>query len=258
MVARVGGGSSPQDWFYGLPPITRCYFSAVLLLTATTSFGLVSAPQLHLDFTSLWQRFEIWRLATSFCFFGPFSFPFLIQLYMLVQYSERYEVSPFNTGGGGTPADYAWMLGFGAVFMSCAAYLFQLPFLGSAMVFMILYTWSRKNPDSPASMFGFQLQAFYLPWALVGFHLLIGNSIFMPLLGIGVGHLYYFLVEIAPAQANFEVIKTPGFFIDYFGGPASGASGAAVGQAPRGAAGAPPPRAQGGYTWGSGRVLGAN
>ena len=52
---------------------------------------------------------------------------------MLVQYSERYEVvltlrtntaqwfsargataaqvSPFNTGGGGTPADYAWMLG---------------------------------------------------------------------------------------------------------------------------------------------------
>ena len=45
MVARVGGGSSPQDWFYGLPPITRCYFSAVLLLTATASFGLVSAPQ---------------------------------------------------------------------------------------------------------------------------------------------------------------------------------------------------------------------
>jgi hypothetical protein len=87
--------------------------------------------------------------------------------------------------------------------MSCAAYLFQLPFLGSAMVFMILYTWSRKNPDSPArwvlfrrrhrrravvyvsfsalSMFGFQLQAFYLPWALVGFHLLIGT------LGLGGG-----------------------------------------------------------------------
>jgi hypothetical protein len=35
-----------------------------------------------------------------------------------------------------------------------------------------------------------------------------GNSIFMPLLGIGVGHLYYFLVEIAPAQANFEVARS--------------------------------------------------
>merc|ERR1719164_130262 len=99
------------------------------------------------------------------------------------------------------------MLTFGIVTMTTAAFFFGLPFMGPSMVFMILYVWARMNPESPASLFGFQLQAFYLPWALVAFHILIGNSVFMPLLGIGVGHLYYFLVDIAPDQVGVDLIR---------------------------------------------------
>ena len=175
MVRNVGAGASPEEWFRSLPPITRWYFATVLLLTAAASFGVINPTQLLLDLPRLWQKFEVWRIPTSFAFFGGFSFPFLIQLYMLVQYSERYEASPFNTGGGGTTADYAWMLAFGAmVMMALALVMPGLVLFGPSMVFMILYMWARKNPESPASMFGFQLQAFYLPWALVAFHILIG------------------------------------------------------------------------------------
>ena len=175
MVRNVGAGASPEEWFRSLPPITRWYFATVLLLTAAASFGVINPAQLTLDLPRLWQKFEVWRIPTSFAFFGGFSFPFLIQLYMLVQYSERYEASPFNTGGGGTTADYAWMLAFGAmVMMALALVMPGLVLFGPSMVFMILYMWARKNPESPASMFGFQLQAFYLPWALVAFHILIG------------------------------------------------------------------------------------
>ena len=61
------------------------------------------------------------------------------------------------------------------IVMMSTSFVFGLPFMGSAMVFMILYMWARKNPESPASLFGFELQAFYLPWALVAFHILIGT-----------------------------------------------------------------------------------
>merc|ERR1719198_824090 len=256
MVRNVGAGASPEEWFRSLPPITRWYFATVLLLTAAASFGVINPAQLTLDLPRLWQKFEVWRIPTSFAFFGGFSFPLLIQLYMLVQYSERYEASPFNTGGGGTTADYAWMLAFGMmVMMALALVMPGLVLFGPSMVFMILYMWARKNPESPASMFGFQLQAFYLPWALVAFHILIGNSVFMPLLGIGVGHLYYFLVDVAPEQAGIDIIKTPGFVVDFFGGMAMGAI---EGGAPPAHGDRAQPRPQTGHSWGGGRVLGAN
>jgi len=63
---------------------------------------------------------------------------------------------------------------------------------------MILYVWTRNNPDEQTSVFGFKVQAFYLPWCLLLFNLLIGNDVFNPFLGVVAGHIYYFLHFIAP------------------------------------------------------------
>jgi hypothetical protein len=91
-IARPGGDGSPQDWFYSLPPITRSLFVGVLGTTCGCSFGMIDPMSLALMWPLIIKKFEIWRLAGNFIFFGPFSFPFLIQLYLLVQYSSRYEV----------------------------------------------------------------------------------------------------------------------------------------------------------------------
>jgi Derlin-2/3 len=107
-------------------------------------------------------------------------------------------VSPFNTGAGGTSADFAWMLCIGASILCAFGYIFQLLFLGQSLSFMILYVWTRNNPDEQTSVFGFKVQAFYLPWCLLLFNLLIGNDVFNPFLGVVAGHIYYFLHFIAP------------------------------------------------------------
>jgi hypothetical protein len=44
---------------------------------------------------------------------------------------------------------------------------------------------------------------------MVAFNLLTGTSAFNPLLGIGVGHLYYFLVDVLPDQYGKEPLFTP-------------------------------------------------
>lgn len=49
---------------------------------------------------------------------------------------------------------------------------------------MIVYVWSRRNPYIRMNFFGIlNFQAPYLPWVLVGFSLLLGNSLVIDLMG---------------------------------------------------------------------------
>jgi hypothetical protein len=55
-------------------------------------------------------------------------------------------------------------------------------------------------------------QAPYLPWVLFAFSLLLGNSVIVDLMGIIVGHIYYFLEDVFPRQqGGFRLLKTPRF-----------------------------------------------
>lgn len=50
----------------------------------------------------------------------------------------------------------------------------------------------------------------YLPWVLLGFSLLLGNSIAVDILGMVVGHIYYFLEDVFPNQpGGWRILKTP-------------------------------------------------
>ncbi|GKE83563.1 derlin-1-like protein isoform X1 [Tanacetum coccineum] len=53
------------------------------------------------------------------------------------------------------------------------------------------------------------MQGFYLPWALVAIDLVLGNQLMSSLLGIGVGHLYYFLTVLYPLAGGANFCKTP-------------------------------------------------
>ena len=63
----------------------------------------------------------------------------------------------------------------------------------------------------------------YLPWALLGFSLLLGHDVTSDFLGIGVGHIYYFLADVYPALARArgwriqKVMHTPWLLHVLFG-----------------------------------------
>lgn len=55
-------------------------------------------------------------------------------------------------------------------------------------------------------------QAPFLPWVLLIFSVLLGNTVIVDLLGMGVGHLYFFLEDVFPSQeGGFQILKTPSF-----------------------------------------------
>ena len=67
--------------------------------------------------------------------------------------------------------------------------------------------------DSRMNFFGLlNFQAPYLPWVLFAFSLLLGNSVIVDLMGIVVGHVYYFLEDVFPREhGGFRLLKTPRF-----------------------------------------------
>lgn len=139
----------------------------------------------------------------------------------MVNFSRIYESGgPFNTGGGGGTADYAFMMLFG-----CAAMLLSYillagiipPVFTRNLSYFVLYVWSKQNPEAPANIWGFPLKAMWLPFAYLAVTVLMGNSFWDVAHGIAIGHIYYFLVEVVPSVYRKDVLHTPQLLIDYFG-----------------------------------------
>jgi Derlin-2/3 len=118
-----------------------------------------------------------------------------------VRYSRLLEEGDFR----GRTANYVLMLMFGVLCISLVAVYTHVHFLGSALTFMMVYVWGRRNEDIKMSFLGFfQFNAPYLPWVMLGFSILLGNGITMDLIGIVVGHSYYFLEYVYPVMAGIR------------------------------------------------------
>ncbi|OXU25424.1 hypothetical protein TSAR_003514 [Trichomalopsis sarcophagae] len=111
----------------------------------------------------------------------------------------------------GRTADFVMMFIFGGVCMIIFAFFVNLLFLGHAFTIMLVYVWSRRNPLIRMNFFGLlNFQAPYLPWVLLGFSVLLGNAVWVDLIGMAVGHIYYFAEDVFPQQVGgFRILKTP-------------------------------------------------
>uniref|UniRef100_A0A6B2LG84 Derlin n=1 Tax=Arcella intermedia TaxID=1963864 RepID=A0A6B2LG84_9EUKA len=225
-----------------MPPVTRWLFTGSFVVTLAANFSLLSPMSLILHYESIFYNFELWRLVTAFLYHGRLGFPFLINMMFLVRYGASVEKDTFMN----ETADYLWMIILGCITLFLPGFYIPLFILGESLIMMIIYYWSRVNPNIPMSFFfGFRFESRYFPWVLIGFRLLMGGMPIDEIVGVFVGHLYYFMAVIYPNQGGRRWIKTPQLLKDYFPGPNA--------RIPRPGEG---PRATG-YNWGPGRPLGA-
>eukprot|EP00090_Calanus_glacialis_P026930 TRINITY_DN42344_c0_g1_i1.p1 TRINITY_DN42344_c0_g1~~TRINITY_DN42344_c0_g1_i1.p1 ORF type:complete len:252 (-),score=74.79 TRINITY_DN42344_c0_g1_i1:107-862(-) len=192
-----------------MPPVTRVYTTACVITTLAVQLEIVSPFQLYFNPLLILRQYQVWRLVTTFLFFGTFGFNFLFNMIFTYRYCRMLEEGSFR----GKSADFAMMFVFGALSMITFAFFVNLLFLGQAFTIMLVYVWARRNPYIRMNFFGLlTFNAPYLPWVLLGFSLLLGNSVSVDLLGMAVGHCYYFLEDIFPNQpGGWKILKTPQF-----------------------------------------------
>ncbi|XP_009436214.4 derlin-3 isoform X4 [Pan troglodytes] len=166
--------------FLQVPAVTRAYTAACVLTTAAVQLELLSPFQLYFNPYLVFRKFQVWRLVTNFLFFGPLGFSFFFNMLFVFRYCRMLEEGSFR----GRTADFVFMFLFGGVLMTLLGLLGSLFFLGRALMAMLVYVWSRRSPRVRVNFFGLlTFQAPFLPWALMGFSLLLGNSILVDLLG---------------------------------------------------------------------------
>lgn len=188
-------------WYMDIPPISRIYFTSAFLTTAGCAMDIISPFNLYYNFDLIFFQGQVWRLFTSFLFFGMFSLHFFFHMYFLVRYCRLLEEGDFRE----RRANFVLMLLFGIFTISLIAPFVSANFLGNSLSFMMTYVWGRRNEDVKMSFLGvFTFTAPYLPWVMLAFTIMTRNSLMMDVMGIIVGHLYYFLEYVYPSVADIR------------------------------------------------------
>jgi len=201
------------EFIKNIPPVTRFLFLGTFGLTVLANLTpIIPFQYLLLTPRAIWN-FEIWRFITCFLFGGQLGFHFLMRLYFLYNYSKNLESQFFE----GRRADYVFFILFSCVCLLIIGSIFTFYLLGEGLTFAIVYLWSQLNREVIVSfMFGARFKAIYLPWVLLAFNILMGGKGVFELVGIVVGHLYYFLTELYPRSSGVQLLKTPQFLINFF------------------------------------------
>ncbi|KAK7242736.1 derlin [Aureococcus anophagefferens] len=141
----------PWSWYTEIPVVSRVYLTASFVTTARAcALDLVSPFALYYNFSLIFHKGQLWRLATNFFFFGMFSLDFLFHLYFLVRYCRLLEEGEFRW----RTLDFVVMLGFARGVMLLFAPLLSVHFLGSSLAFMMVYVWGRRNDAVRMSFLG--------------------------------------------------------------------------------------------------------
>eukprot|EP00899_Mesostigma_viride_P007631 jgi/Mesvir1/1686/Mv21148-RA.1 len=186
-----------EEWYKQMPVITRSYLTLSFLTTAGCALELISPFSIYFNRSLIFSKLQLWRLFTNFFFFGNLGLDFLFHMFFLVRYCKLLEEGSFR----GRTADFFYMLLFGGTLLTAVTAIpnINIQFLGSSLTFMMVYVWGRRNPNVQMSFLGlFNFSAPYLPWVLLVFSFMVGGSSLVDLLGMGVGHIYYFLEDVYP------------------------------------------------------------
>ncbi|GBG65233.1 hypothetical protein CBR_g50024 [Chara braunii] len=202
--------SSPSDWFKSLPPVTKAYGTILVITGVGAYIGQLDPSLLYLNRYLVFKKFQIWRLVTTFCFTAPVSLTLFYDLLMLAWHSVSLEKNTFEN----RTVDFVYMLLFGMACMLGVGLLVPslgLYFLSVPLIFMLIYVWARENADANINFMGlFQYKGFYLPWMMLGLSLVFGGrSPVSGLLGILVGHIYYFSTVLYPLAGGRNFLQTP-------------------------------------------------
>eukprot|EP01089_Gocevia_fonbrunei_P020217 TRINITY_DN7468_c0_g1_i1.p1 TRINITY_DN7468_c0_g1~~TRINITY_DN7468_c0_g1_i1.p1 ORF type:complete len:237 (+),score=20.93 TRINITY_DN7468_c0_g1_i1:147-857(+) len=212
-----------EEWYRNIPVITRTFMTVCVLTTLAVQLDFISPLALYLNLKVVFQHYQIWRLFTTFVFFDTLNLNFVFHMFFTIQHSRRLEEGSFR----GRTGDYFFMWLFLCTLLLLSQVLFyfvpllpKIPFLAPSLAFAVVYVWSKRNRTTRMSFLGlFTFTAPYLPWVMLGFGILWGQSPLYDLLGLAVGHVYYFLEDVYPEITHRRLLKTPGIIKQFFDQP---------------------------------------
>lgn len=239
-----------ESWWATLGPITKFTLIFSFLCTAVASSGMVNPMLLLVDFNATVFSLQLWRLLTATFLLGKFSFPWLMAFAMLVTYMKYHEDTNFR----GKKADFVWMLAVIIAFLHLCGWLLDMQLLSFSFTMALCWIFCKRNPTWKMSLYFFNFDANIFPWALLLFHVVIGQGLVEDLVGIVAGHGFLFLHDMMPKTHGTNILDTPQFLYNWMPNEKLMPGGVHFAPAARAVPGQAAPAR---HVWGQGRALGA-
>lgn len=198
------------------PPVTKYFFTTVLILTIISTSGLVSPLLLAYDYFKIFKDHEYWRLITCF-FYGSWSFGFIINFFVLLRYMKNIEES-FASEPSYVFSWYLFsvcliILVFTNIVESLSGdgFLFlQNNFYLSDLLETLFYLSVRRTNGHLNVMGFFNVSTTYIPLMLPLADMLIyGTGIKHCVNRIILNNLIYFLWDVYPKLHGFCILSPP-------------------------------------------------
>eukprot|EP01039_Chlorochromonas_danica_P005184 gene5184-5706_t len=146
------------------------------------------------SWSGIFPKFQIWRLATGFLYFGALDLFYPLTLQFVWQHMSQLEKMNYKS-----PEDFMIMIGFGMITLITIYSLtgISMRYLGHNLATYLVYIWSRVFEGMDVNFMDlFTLKSELMPWFFVIQTFLLEQEIpFADLLGILVGHLYSYLKQ---------------------------------------------------------------
>jgi len=175
------------------PPMTQIYVGSSVAATVL-SFILnknVWPDFLHFSWSDILGG-QLWRLGTAFLFFGQLDIFFPLTMQFVWQHMSQLEKLSYKK-----PEDFLVMVLFGGATLISVYTLLGIStkFLGHNLATYLVYIWSRVFEGSDVNFMDLAiLKSEMLPWVFCAQTLLLEQELpLADLIGIAVGHLYYYL-----------------------------------------------------------------
>eukprot|EP01034_Spumella_vulgaris_P021847 gene21847-27918_t len=188
--------------------MTQVYVTSTILVTALSAvLNSNKFPSLLLfDWSSILGKFQVWRLYTAFLNFGALDIFYPLTLQFVWQYMSQLEKLNYNR-----PEEFLVLTTFGAsmLILIYTLFGFNTHFLGHNFSTYLVYIWSRVFEGTDVDVMGLiTLKSEMIPWFFCLQSLVLEREVPIPdLIGIAVGHLYYYLRQKRALQAP-EFVKT--------------------------------------------------
>ena len=190
--------------FNEAPKITKILIISSFATSILVWTGLITTLDIYLNFGLIINKFQIWRIITTFLYFGEFNLSLILHMYIFFRDSKILEKKIFH----GSSANYLYFILFCMIFLLLLRPFTKSIFLSSSLNFAMMYYWGRKSKTTNVEFMGvFTFRAPYLSAFYLLISFLLGYDYRELIFGIIVGHVYFFGKEILPRIKGVKGIK---------------------------------------------------
>lgn len=174
-----------------------------------TWFEIVDVYDIFFSFSIAKKNNEWYRVLTANLFFGGFKLQTISMMFAFGQFSSMVESSIMSNH----PFDFIIMILFGMSMNILSSPLTNDMLFGPTLTAFMFYYWSKHYSDQSMNVMGLPInvKAIYVPFIYLLLALYEGGirNAMAEIVGLLIGHLYYYLHDILDLRFGIKVLRTP-------------------------------------------------